>query len=490
MLQLEERPYLWLGRGEARHEVGPGKRFATIQSAIDYASDGDVIWVEAGTYRENLSFRSKDLTLIGKAGPRVTILDGRGCTSGPDTCSAVIFPPGSRGWFEGFTLIGGTGTTWIDGDPSRHDPWSGHGTRAEAPRVGGAALVVGSAPVIARCILKDGKATYGGGLAVLGSRASLTHDPTSALRNARRGSSEGLELSPPPPLPIISLVEVQVINNEARVGGGIYLDEATLSLSGGRISGNSATRGGGIAQIGGELFATLIELLKNKATDEGGTVMAVRGARVSLVQTALVEGSAAEGALVYTSNSSVIIENTWLSFPRRSAGVHADGNSRVVVTASMVWAGEEAMYGGSADKIQVGGDVAERNPRFYSLSQRRTWDEDDLGAWRRGEPSAIETLQVGLVDSVKEVRTILGNDEEAPTEEALDDSGDNPGEPTLEDAPALDKPEGVAAPEVAPLPVAPAPAADKGIEPPAPELTAPELPTGGLWGPAVPPPSR
>ncbi|HEY9245540.1 MAG TPA: hypothetical protein VIO11_01710 [Candidatus Methanoperedens sp.] len=46
----------------------------TIQEAIDYANEGDVIYVRSGTYRENLVI-NKPLTLIGENN-NSTIIDG------------------------------------------------------------------------------------------------------------------------------------------------------------------------------------------------------------------------------------------------------------------------------------------------------------------------------------------------------------------------------------------------------------------------------
>ena len=54
--------------------VGAGSNYATIQSAIDAAQDGDIIFVAGGTYQEQLHVDGKsNLTIMGLNGDQVTI---------------------------------------------------------------------------------------------------------------------------------------------------------------------------------------------------------------------------------------------------------------------------------------------------------------------------------------------------------------------------------------------------------------------------------
>ena len=54
----------------------PGKDYTSIQDAIDFASDGDTIYVYSGTYRENIEI-DKSIQLIGEDREN-TIIDGGG----------------------------------------------------------------------------------------------------------------------------------------------------------------------------------------------------------------------------------------------------------------------------------------------------------------------------------------------------------------------------------------------------------------------------
>jgi polygalacturonase len=48
----------------------------TIQSGINAASNGDTVLVAPGTYKENINFSGKAITLKSSGGARVTIIDG------------------------------------------------------------------------------------------------------------------------------------------------------------------------------------------------------------------------------------------------------------------------------------------------------------------------------------------------------------------------------------------------------------------------------
>ncbi|MBM3329007.1 MAG: hypothetical protein FJY67_05980, partial [Calditrichaeota bacterium] len=65
--------------------------YGTITAAINASVDGDTIVVRAGTYREQLQFFDKNVSLVSESGPEETILDGTGyytaawITGGQDT---------------------------------------------------------------------------------------------------------------------------------------------------------------------------------------------------------------------------------------------------------------------------------------------------------------------------------------------------------------------------------------------------------------------
>src|SRR6266403_4701197 len=48
----------------------------TVQAGINAASNGDVVLVSPGRYKENINFLGKDITVKSSNGRKVTILDG------------------------------------------------------------------------------------------------------------------------------------------------------------------------------------------------------------------------------------------------------------------------------------------------------------------------------------------------------------------------------------------------------------------------------
>ncbi len=82
----------------------------TIQAGLDAANDGDTVEVVAGTYtgsgNKDLSFGTKNLTLVSQLGPDLTIIDNEG-ESGHRLFNFISTSQDTTCVVEGFTIQGG-----------------------------------------------------------------------------------------------------------------------------------------------------------------------------------------------------------------------------------------------------------------------------------------------------------------------------------------------------------------------------------------------
>lgn len=152
--------------------------YPTIQAGMDAAQPGDTVLVAEGTYFENIHFHGKDVVLTSEfvldgdmSHILNTIIDGSAATD-PDTGSCVIFDGGETAGaiLQGFTLTGGTGTTY-------YFP-NGNGTYPF--REGGGIMLHFSAATIRYNLIVDNQPTLAPGLLGTGGGgiSSMYGDPT------------------------------------------------------------------------------------------------------------------------------------------------------------------------------------------------------------------------------------------------------------------------------------------------------------------------
>ena len=241
-------------------------RYATIQSAIDAATNGDTIIVSDGVYtgpgNRDIDFKGKAITLRSENGPENCIIDCQNAGlgfyfhNGEDSDSIV----------EGFTVMHGMGKT--DGYIiQRYDPASG-----------GAVHNYESSPTFINCrfidnILEDGFYSYAVGAGMYNYNSSPTLIKCSFTQNrADRGA--GMYNTGGSPVLINCIFSG---NTATAYGGGICNDSnATATLINCTLVGNAARYGGGgiDTREGGMLVTNSIlwDNIDASGTDESAQV--------------------------------------------------------------------------------------------------------------------------------------------------------------------------------------------------------------------------
>ena len=240
---------------------------ASIQAAVDAASDGDTIVVADGRY-EPISTANKAISICSLNGPETTIIDGslqwvRGVTNRCATLGSTMSHTAT--FLSGFTLTNGIAATYgggsqygtlencfIAGNRAASGGGSHYGTLRRCQIYGNTATSGGGGAyetTLTECELYGNSAKSGGG-SYYGTLTDCTIENNTATSDGG-GSNYG------------TLRGCTIWGNSAKTGGGAY--RGTLTEC--QLFGNSATANGG-----GAYYATLTDctLSGNHATGSGG----------------------------------------------------------------------------------------------------------------------------------------------------------------------------------------------------------------------------
>lgn len=356
-----------------------------IQFALDATNAGSCtqIMVRPGTYKENIRFNGHNVQLAAWNGSnttnQVTIDGGR---KGPtvvfdqlETKAAVL---------QGFNIVNGNG-----------DDGSTAGTGNDLPHCGGGVRIVNASPTLKSNTVMNNVASSGAGICVLGgapeigSKMLITENDaviagggvyldnsTSAVLysidadveisnntavkggglycgNFTRGANDGRIQQ----VKILSNIATgssglggglyltnecvggitlyKVESNQADVGGGLYVqsgDTSTLTISGGAISSNLATYGGGVAISGaGGALLDQSQLKSNSATIGGGVyVMSSSAATIRRGNLTTNDVTQHGGGIYAAAGSKLILEDGIIESNT------ADGNGGGIYATSSV----------------------------------------------------------------------------------------------------------------------------------------------------------
>jgi predicted outer membrane repeat protein len=301
--------------------VGPGQPFTAIQAAIDAAQPSDIVIVAPGTYKEAIDFGGKAITVKSKGDRAATIIDATGLAK----TSTVSFKSGetASSVLEGFTITGGSGTPSTAGSTTL---LGGGIYIASIPAVTTPpSPAVPTTPVIRNCLIKGNTANQGAGVllknadvgatienceisgnnaaaggAGAGINISLTGTKTNPVtiksttikdNIIKSGNGGGVYVSGGNQNAVISITDCTITGNicgtlatPAGDGGGLYLGTAPVVLTGGEISGNSATNGGGLVLLSQGAKSSIsgtkdsyLPITNNKASAGGGALHSPSG---------------------------------------------------------------------------------------------------------------------------------------------------------------------------------------------------------------------
>jgi parallel beta-helix repeat protein len=262
--------------------------FATIQSAIVAAQNGDVVLVAPGTYFENINFLGKAIEVKSEGGPATTIIDGGlvdvvVTITSQETTSSVLSgftvtrglggairtgyessPTISGNVVTGNRVCGGAGIAaiWIanGGSPVVKDNWISS-NRCD-PGVGGAGIAIlsssaTSGPQILRNVISNhfesGIYILGGGIGTI--QGNTIKENGSAFQSDGGGISIGNFSD-------VNIINNVIVGNTARRGGGIswLVPSGTRGplLINNTIADNDSAQGSGIFADGFDAQALIV----------------------------------------------------------------------------------------------------------------------------------------------------------------------------------------------------------------------------------------
>lgn len=275
-------------------------QFATIQAAINASVASDTVLVSPGSYRENIDFRGKAITVRSVAGAAATQIDGGG-SGAVVTCVSNESP---LSVLDGFTLHDGNvgsgdggGMRCIRANPTVRNCWF----RRNAAADGGALYLEDTALVtVEACRFEENSASRFGG-AIDAIRSNLRLVECSFVDNT--ASSDGgaiATLSGTANLERCSFVD----NVAGDQGGAISLNGTSGRVERCGISLNRARLGGGIALISASQVTIVGTVLsENDASSRGGGMDLVN-ASPTVLSTTIADNDAGSGGGVGGSNAS------------------------------------------------------------------------------------------------------------------------------------------------------------------------------------------
>ncbi|MHC4646620.1 MAG: right-handed parallel beta-helix repeat-containing protein [Planctomycetota bacterium] len=309
----------------------PGQ-YKTIQAAVDSAIDGDTVIVADGIYsgdgNRDIDFGGKTISVRSENGPENCIIDCQGLEAEPHRGFYLRSGEGPRTTIEGLTIINGYG--------GKH---------------GGGLCFQECSPTVINCRILKNTASTGGGVACYAASPIITNCVISTNTASFRGG--GIYCMHGDSATITGCT---ISNNSAKNdGGGIKCSNIAITITDSNITGNSASRGGGLfARNSSSKARTSVKLencviAANSASQGGGLYCSdCNGAKITYC--AIIGNSGANGAGLLCMDG--FVEMHHCDIIANLAYNHGGGircHSRLIITNSTI--------SGNSSKNHTGGGM-------------------------------------------------------------------------------------------------------------------------------------
>ena len=350
----------------------------TIQLGIDAATINDMVLVAPGTYFENINFNGKGIIVKSSFGPSNTVIDGSQ-PNNPNLSSVVTFASNETcdSILEGFTLTNGNGT-YCECTPGYWDFCGG-----------GVYVFMSSPTLINNIIISNSASCYGGGVYCSFSGSSISRNTIKANNAGLLGGGVACYNQS-----FVSIIDNEIINNSARSGGGLIIDESYINISSNIIKNNMASvgSGGGIHSNSYDPTICNNTIVGNSAKTVGGGICCYEDSSPEISGNLINDNHSEHvGGGIYCQGTSspMIVNNILLdNTSEYGGGIGCLAFVNIEVTNNTI-VGNSANHGGGIS-CNWGSSVSVVNTILHSNNCALTGKEVYIGAKFNSSSCAVE----------------------------------------------------------------------------------------------------